>query len=238
MENVVDSAMNRIEEDKVKGIFFDGKKDKTTKILRFNEDTKHYHSEIVEEHYTVTWEPAGKYLFHYTPEPADADEKAAKKIANPIYDWLLVRNLLGDLVMIRGDSTSTITGAVGGAIQHIEKLLGRKCHWNVCMIHINELPLRHLVITIDGKYIPKQGWTGPIGKLLEKVNTLEINPEFTPFPELVDIISIPEDIAKKMSTDQKNRYLLLNAMKSGILSSELANIKCGPLNQSRWLVDR
>ena len=100
MENVVDSAMNRIEEDKVKGIFFDGKKDKTTKILRFNEDTKHYHSEIVEEeHYTVTWEPAGKYLFHYTPEPADADEKAAKKIANPIYDWLLVRNLLGDLVM-------------------------------------------------------------------------------------------------------------------------------------------
>ena len=106
------------------------------------------------------------------------------------------------------------------------------------MIHINELPLRHLVITIDGKYIPKQAWTGPIGKLLEKVNTLEINPEFTPFPELVDIISIPEDIAKKMSTDQKNCYLLLNAMKSGILSSELANIKCGPLNQSRWLVDR
>ena len=110
-------------------------------------------------------------MFHYTPEPADAEEKAAKKIVTPIYDWLLVRNLLGNLVMIKGDSTSTITGAVGGPIQHIEKLLDSKCHRKVCMIHIKELPLRHLVTTIDGKYIPKQGWRGPIGKLLEKVNT-------------------------------------------------------------------
>ena len=99
------------------------------------------------------------------------------------------------------------------------------------MIHINELPLRHLIIQIDGKYIPKQGWTGPLGKLLSKVHDLEINWDFTPFPD-IDIIELPDDIVKNLSTDQKNCYLLLSAMKSGSLSKELAKIKCGPLNQS------
>ena len=30
------------------------------------------------------------------------------------------------------------------------------------------------MIELDGKYIPKPGWTGPIGKLLEKINNLKI----------------------------------------------------------------
>ena len=36
------------------------------------------------------------------------------------------------------------------------------------MIQINELPFIHLVIALDGEEIPKQGWTGPLGKLLDK----------------------------------------------------------------------
>ena len=117
MKKAESSTMIRLEEDRVKGIFFDGEKDKSTKILTFNEDSKHYHSGTVEEeHYTVPWEPSGKYLFHYTPEAADAEEKAAKKIADPIYEWLLVRDLAGDLVMIRGDFTSTIKGSAGGVM--------------------------------------------------------------------------------------------------------------------------
>ena len=176
MKQSVNTAMERLDEDRVEGIFFDGKLDKTTKVLTFNDETKRYHSKTIEEeHYTCTWEPSGKYLFHFSPEPADNDAKAAKKIAIPIYEWLLVRNLHGDLVMIRDDLTSTITGCRGGAIHHLETLLGRKCHWNICMIHINELPLRHLIIQIDGKYIPKQGWTGPLEKLISKVHDLEIN---------------------------------------------------------------
>ena len=63
--------------------------------------------------------------------------------------------------MLRGDSTTTITGSAGGTIQHIEKLLGRKCHWSISIIHSNELPFRHLVIELYGKDIPKQGWKGP-----------------------------------------------------------------------------
>ena len=70
-------------------------------------------------------------------------------------------------------------------------------------IHINELPLRHVIFGLDGKYIPKQGWTGPLGKLLGTVDSLDINWEFKSFPDLVNIIEIPEVVVKNMSTDQK-----------------------------------
>ena len=70
-------------------------------------------------------------------------------------------------------------------------------------IQINELRLRHVIFGLDGKYIPKQGWTGPLGKLLGTVDSLDINWEFKSFPDLVNIIEIPEVVVKNMSTDQK-----------------------------------
>ena len=62
---------------------------------------------------------------------------------------------------------------------------------------------------------------------------MEIQSEFTAFPELMDMISVPEKIVKRWSTDKKC-YLLLEAMKSGNLALELTSIKCGLINQSRW----
>ena len=53
-----------------------------------------------------------------------------------------------------------------------------------------------------------------LGKPLSKVHDLEINWDFTPFPD-IDIIELPDDIVKNLSTDQKNCYLLLSAMKPG-----------------------
>ena len=115
------------------------KKDKTTEGLRFNTETKRYRSETIaieEEHSTATWVSLGKYLFYFSP---DEEEKAGKNVVNALNEWLLSRNMLGDLVMLRGDSTSTIIGSVGGTKQHIEKLLGRKCHWSISIILSNEL---------------------------------------------------------------------------------------------------
>ena len=112
-KDYVDCSMVRLGEDKVRGIFFDWKKDKTT----------------------ATWVSLGKYLFHFSPELADEEEKAAENIVNAVNEWLLSRDLLGDLVMLRGGSTSTITGSAGGTIQNklknflvanIEKLSRKK----------------------------------------------------------------------------------------------------------------
>ena len=45
-------------------------------------------------------------------------------------------------MLIRGDSTYTNTGPEGGAIHYLKKLLDHKVHWLICLIHINELPLK------------------------------------------------------------------------------------------------
>ncbi|KAG7176844.1 hypothetical protein Hamer_G000031 [Homarus americanus] len=77
--------------------------------------------------------------------------------------------------MIGGDSANTNMGWSGDTIALLEKMLGRKCHWMICQLHVNELPMRHLIIKLDGPVTPQSGFSGPIGKLLEKVNELEVN---------------------------------------------------------------
>ena len=72
------------------------------------------------------------------------------------------------VLVIGGDSTNSNTGWKGGMLTHLEKFLDRKCFWVVCMLHTTELPLRHLFTALDGKSNSKDGWTGPIGKKLEK----------------------------------------------------------------------
>ena len=227
---------NRMQIDPIRGIFFDGKNDKHTKVLIFDEETnRRYPSEISEEHYTVTWEPSGKYLFHFSPEKPSEKQKPAKMIASGIYYWFDERDATEELVMIRGDSTSTITGSKGEAIHYLEVMLGRKCHWLICLIHINELPLKHLISSLDGKYIPKSGWTGPIGKLIQKINDLKKKPSFPALTDTNEMIEIPQEILKNMSTDQKNCYNLIAVVKSGRITPEQAKIKCGPLSTARWL---
>ena len=77
----------------------------------------------------------------------------------------------------------------------------------------------------------KSGFTGPIGKLIEKVNDLEVNFNFELKEE---IIELTDEVVNNLSTDQKNAYRRIKAVTSGILSKELSKIKCGTICQSRW----
>ena len=92
-----------------------------------------------------------------------------------------------------------------------------------------------MIIKLDGPYIPKSGWTGPIGKLMEKVCELETNCNFTPFKDTASLVHLPDDIIDGLSTDQKTAYKHIQAVKSGILSKEVANLKTGELSTARWL---
>ena len=56
----------------------------------------------------------------------------------------------------------------------VELLLGRKLNWIVCNLHTNELPLRHLIMAIDGKTMSNNRWTGPLGKMLDNVTDLAV----------------------------------------------------------------
>ena len=71
------------------------------------------------------------------------------------------------------------------------------------MIHINELPLRYLIIKLDGPYISKSGWTGPLGKIIERVYELKVNPDFIPFRDVGHLKKLPENIVCKLSIHQR-----------------------------------
>ena len=114
------------------------------------------------------------------------------------------------VLVIGGDSTNSNTGWKGGMLAHLDKLLDRKCFWVVCMLHTTELPLRHLFSMLDGKTNSKDGWTGPIGKLITTVNNMKRVTNFDAIPGLELLIEIPDEIVKKMFTDSALCYRLLS----------------------------
>ena len=76
---------------------------------------------------------------------------------------------LVSLIAIGADSTNVNTGWIGGVIPFLENKLERKLIWLVCALHTNELPLRHLMIQLDGKTKSNNTFSGPIGKIIDKV---------------------------------------------------------------------
>lgn len=216
------------------GIYFDGRKDLTRAMVLDSSD--HLHPRIIKEtHVSVTVEPLGMYLGHITPDDAVHPVKPARKEAEAIYELLGQHGATESCLVLGGDSTASNTGWRGGVMAHLEKLLGHKCHWAVCQLHTNELPLRHLIQSLDGPTSSKDGFTGPVGKLLSTVNQMEYNPNFIALPNGEDLINIPDNIVKNMSTDQNLCYKLCKAVKSGSLPPELREIQCGLLNHARWL---
>ena len=66
------------------------------------------------------------------------------------------------------DFTNTYTGRHAGAVSLLEQDLGHRLVEDSCMLHINELPLRHPVIDLDGPTTGEDSFSGPIGKLYLK----------------------------------------------------------------------
>ena len=166
MSESQEDAEDGLKSEPVTGLFADGRKDKTL-MLRFENDTGKYHKRVItEEHISVTQEPAGVYLTHYTPDPAEKGAKPAKPMAKSLYKWLVDHGIDKTLLVAGGDTTPSMSGYKGGMFAHLEKMLNKALFIVMCMLHINELPLRHLVIGLDGPTSSVTGWTGPIGKIL------------------------------------------------------------------------
>ena len=137
--------------------------------------------------------------------------------------------------IVGGDSTNSNTGWQGGTHAHLERLLGHKVFWVICMKHTNELKLKHLIESLDGPTSSKDGFTGPVGKLLAHVNDLEVNYQFKALPGGEDLVHLDEDTIKNLTTDSYVCYQYVKAVKTGHLEPSLASLKCGPLSHARWL---
>ena len=67
-----------------------------------------------------------------------------------------------NLNLVGSDSTSSMTGVNNGAIRCMEEIIYRPFQWAICLLHLNELPLRHVFITLDGTTKSPDAFSGPM----------------------------------------------------------------------------
>lgn len=224
----------KLEEANIQGILFDGRKD-MTKFMKEGDDGKLHPSEKKEDHYSVCSEPGGNYLFHFTVDPKERTGSAAEQIATLLYEWIVDHGLDVSLLAVGGDSTNVNTGWKGGTIHFLEKKLGRKLIWLICALHTNELPLRHLVIDLDGKTISDNKFLGPIGKLLSNVTSLKVKDKIPKLDVEIELIELDSEIVRSLSHDQKYLYEITRAIKSGTFPNDLREREIGRHSHARWL---
>ncbi|CAG9791202.1 unnamed protein product [Diatraea saccharalis] len=204
-------------------LYFDGRKDKTLTIV--TKGTKRYKQVVIEEHVSVIKEPDSIYVGYVTPS-----QGTAKTIEISINALLFSKSIsTDDLLAIGCDGTVINTGKFSGVIRLFEKRLQRPLQWIVCMLHLNELPLRHLFDYMDGKTSGPSTYNGPIGKLLDKSETRAVV-EFESIPGQLPTLK-PENL----STDQKYLYEITLAVVTGSCSDDLVNKSPGKMSHARWL---
>lgn len=128
--------------DEITGLFFDGRKDKTLAVIK--KGSKFYKTSIIEEHISMVVEFGSHFLTHVTPRSG-----TAANIATAMMDYFEEKAIpLDRLKAIGCDGTNVNTGNSGGVIRKIESKLNRPLQWLICLLHCNELLLRHLLIKL------------------------------------------------------------------------------------------
>ena len=138
---------------------------------------------------------------------------------------------LNELTVVGCDGTNVNIGHNGGIIRLMELDLNRPLQWCICLLHTNELPLRHLVSSLDGTTAGPTEFCGPIGKAIKTCEKLPV----TSFSS-ISMENMPDNIDRMILTnDQQYLYDICLAISHGECSSDLALRKPGPIAHSRWL---
>lgn len=213
------------------GLYYDSRKDSTITSRKRTIDGKFkfYRRILKVEHYTLVSQPEGIFLGF-----VKAKEGSAKCASEEIISFSKEKKIFDTLQALGSDGTNVNVGWEGGINQYIEAELKRPLHWFVCLLHANELPLKKLMITLDGKTSGAKSFSGPIGKALVDVGDKPIV-AFKKFKLAKKLEKIPEDVLKMLSNDQKYLYNIVNALISGKFPETLAETKIGNLNHSRWV---
>ena len=136
---------------------------------------------------------------------------------------------MNNITVIGCDGTNTNVGRKSGVIVQLEKLNKKPFQWCICLLHMNELPLRHLVKNFDGETSGPKSFTGPLGKMLANVVSM---PVVNFVPVCAEDICIHPDI---LSTDQKYLLRMFNSVKEGYLDTSLSLSDPGNISHARWL---
>ena len=98
--------------------------------------------------------------------------------------------------------------------------------WLVCLLHVNELPLRHLFLHIDGTTAGPKSFLRPIGKFLTVFTEFHIT-SYQPISLLQPLLCVA---VKNLSTVQKYLFQKYQPVSEGHRPCNLALRKLGPLN--------
>ena len=211
----------------LEGLYFDGRDDKTT-IMDTDEDGSHRRRTIREEHVSMIQEPGSIFLTHVST----GRQKTALITFEVMYKYLIDNEIdLSKLRVIGSDGTNTNTGKNNGIIRRFEVKLNQPLQWFICLLHFNELPLRHLVQLLDGPTSSAEILTGELGSKLPNVLDFPIV-KFKPIkiPNVINISNLND-----LSTDQKYLYDMLMAIGNGSVSRELEKRNPGKTHKARWL---
>ena len=96
-----------------------------------------------------------------------------------------------------------------------ENHLGRKLIWLICALHKNELPLKHLMIELDGQTTSNNKFSGPVEKIVDKVAKFRVKDNIPKLNAKIELIELREDVIKSLSHDQKYLYDITCVIKSG-----------------------
>ena len=75
-------------------------------------------------------------------------------------------------------------------------------------------------------------WMGPIGKLLDSVKELLINSSFARVTIGDPLISFSPEVVEDLSSDQFYAYNIIEGIRSGAISNDLALLEIGPVNHA------
>ena len=111
-----------------------------------------------EELYTIIEEPGSRYVNHLIPISGKAND-----IARELLSFIHDNESSNRLQALGCDGCPANTGKHSGIIRSIEVALDRPLQWLVCMLHLNEIPLKHLLEFWDGMTSGPTSFKGPIG---------------------------------------------------------------------------
>ena len=213
----------------VDGIYIDGRKDATLVVTE--SDGKMYMQTDLEEHYVIVGEPGEFYLSHVTPETG-TDLCIAQSIYKAVKDTKLESNWS----IIGSDGTATMTGPTRGCIASLEALLQRPLQWVICLLHCNELPLRHVFKALDGTTKSPDSFAGVIGSHL---NVTVLDWKVANFKPICNqnFPLVPSSVIDELSADQYYGYRICMAVMMGpfAINKDLELLEVGGLSHARWL---
>ena len=217
---------------KLQCVGFDGKRDITQVIEETVESGEIVRTKSTkrEEHIVYVSEPGGTYIDHST-----LDSGTSKSVARNLTDLIRETESEDTLQAVLADGTNVNTGWRNGAIVEVERDLEKNLQWLICLLHTNELPLRHLFTAMDGGHgtTGPKTFKGPLGqRLCGDVHQLPVV-EYQPIPTYVQ--QPTDDVRSDLSSDQQLLLIYCQAVADGRIPVTTARRKPGPVNHSRWL---